>query len=365
MADTKRIDLPETCSPTSEMDFLDRYLTVWIFLAMIIGVGIGHFFPGFPAWMESLPVDPVAIGLVLMMYPPLAKVDYGRLPKVFKNGPVLGLSLFQNWILGPLLMYVLALIFVSSYPEFFVGLVMIGMARCIAMVLVWSDLADGSPEYTAGLVAFNSLFQIFTYGLYIWFFLAILTPALGFTGLATSIDIGIGQVFWAVAIYLGIPFVAGIISHYGLSAVKSRDWYDREFIPRIDPITLIALLFTVVMMFSTQGESIIANPVNVVIVAVPLIVYFAVMFFLSFWMGWQIGANYEQTTSLGFTAASNNFELAIAVAIAVFGIDSAVAFTTVIGPLVEVPVLITLVNAALWFRDSMDWSSSEPATQQL
>jgi ACR3 family arsenite transporter len=338
------------------MDFLDRYLTLWIFLAMAMGVGIGHYFPEFPVWMESLPIDPVAVGLVLMMYPPLAKVDYGRLPTIFRNGRVLGLSLVQNWVLGPLLMFGLALVFLRSYPDFFVGLVMIGMARCIAMVLVWSDLADGSPEYTAGLVAFNSLFQILTYGLYIWFFLAVLTPAVGFSSLAASINIGIEQVFWAVAIYLGIPFVAGIVSYYGLSAVQSREWYEREYIPRVDPLTLIALLFTVVMMFATQGESIVAEPSNVLVVAIPLVVYFVVMFLISFWMGWQIGANYEQTTSLGFTAASNNFELAIAVAIAVFGIDSAVAFTTVIGPLIEVPVLIALVNVALYFRNTLNWT---------
>lgn len=349
------LETPETCTGSTEMDFLDRYLTVWIFLAMILGVGLGHYVPSFPTWMDSLPVDPVAVGLVLMMYPPLAKVDYGQLPTVFRNGRVLGLSLFQNWILGPLLMFGLGLLFLRGYPDFFVGLIMIGMARCIAMVLVWSDLADGSPEYTTGLVAFNSLFQILTYGLYVWFFLSVLTPALGFTELATSIKISMGQVFTAVAIYLGIPFLAGIVSFYGLSGLKSRDWYQDEFIPRVDPLTLIALLFTVVMMFSTQGEAIVANPANVFIVAIPLIAYFVSMFLVSFFMGWQIGATYPQTTSLGFTAASNNFELAIAVAIAVFGIDSAVAFTTVIGPLIEVPVLIGLVNVALYFRETMQW----------
>jgi ACR3 family arsenite transporter len=353
--ETTTVDVPETCTGSDEMDFLDRYLTVWIFLAMIVGVGLGHYVPRFPNWMESLPVDPVAVGLVLMMYPPLAKVDYGQLPTVFRNGRVLGLSLFQNWILGPLLMFGLGLLFLREYPDFFVGLVMIGMARCIAMVLVWSDLADGSPEYTTGLVAFNSLFQILTYGLYVWFFLSILTPMLGFTSLATSVQINMGQVFRAVAIYLGIPFLAGIVSFYGGSALKSREWYEREYIPRIDPLTLIALLFTVVMMFSTQGEAIVANPTNVLIVAVPLVVYFVVMFLVSFFMGWQIGATYPQTTSLGFTAASNNFELAIAVAIAIFGIDSAVAFTTVIGPLIEVPVLIGLVNVALYFRETIPW----------
>ncbi|MFB6344294.1 MAG: ACR3 family arsenite efflux transporter [bacterium] len=342
-------------SGPGEMDSLDRYLTVWILLAMVVGVWLGHYVPEFPAWMTSLPVDPVAVGLILMMYPPLAKVDYGKLPTVFRNWQVLGLSLVQNWVLGPLLMFGLALLFLQGYPNFFVGLVMIGMARCIAMVLVWSDLADGSPEYTTGLVAFNSLFQILTYGFYIWFFLAVLTPALGFESLATSVDISMGQVFRAVAIYLGIPFLAGVVSFYGLSTVKSRDWYEREFIPRIDPLTLIALLFTVVMMFTTQGKTIVANPMNVIVVAIPLIVYFLVMFLASFYMGWQIGATYPQTTSLGFTAASNNFELAIAVAIAVFGIDSPVAFTTVIGPLVEVPVLIGLVNVALYCRKRFSW----------
>lgn len=356
-------NVAESCAPAGEsgggMDVLDRYLTLWILIAMVLGVGLGHFVPAFPTWMSSLPVDPVAVGLVLMMYPPLAKVDYGKLPAVFRNVRVLGLSLVLNWVLGPLLMFGIALVFLSGYPDFFVGLVMIGMARCIAMVLVWSDLADGSPEYTTGLVAFNSLFQVFTYGLYIWLFLSVLTPALGYSSLTSSLDIRMGQVFKAVAIYLGIPFAAGIASFYGLTGLTSREWYEREFIPRIDPITLIALLFTVVMMFSTQGEAIVADPMHVGIVAVPLVIYFVLMFLVSYLLAWIIGATYPQATSLGFTAASNNFELAIAVAIAVFGLDSPVAFTTVIGPLVEVPVLIALVNVALYFRRNVSWGVPE------
>jgi len=343
------------------MSFLDRYLTVWILLAMAAGVGLGYVYPGLPRAMESLPVDPVAVGLVVMMYPPLAKVDYGGLPTVFRNWRVLGLSLVQNWVVGPVLMFALALGFLAGYPEFFVGLVLIGMARCIAMVLVWNDLADGSPEYAAGLVAFNSVFQVVFYGAYVWFFLAVLTPALGFEGLAASVTVTPTQVFTAVAIFLGIPFVGGIASRYGLSRVKGEAWYEARFLPRVDPLTLVALLFTVVLMFSTQGETIVAEPASVLVVAAPLVVYFVVMFLVSFLMGHGIGADYSQTTTIGFTAASNNFELAIAVAIAVFGIGSKVAFATVVGPLVEVPVLLALVHVATYLRDALPWESTTRA----
>ena len=350
-----------SCGDPRSMSFLDKYLTVWILGAMLVGVGLGHFFPGVPEAIDSLPVDPVAIGLVVMMYPPLAKVKYGRLPTVFRNWRVLGLSLVQNWLIGPVLMFALAILFLAGFPEFFVGLVMIGMARCIAMVLVWNDLAEGSPEYVAGLVSFNSVFQIIFYGAYVWFFLSVLTPALGFESLAASVSISPGQVFSAVAIFLGIPFLGGIVSRYGLSGAKSEEWYEMEFLPRIDPLTLVALLFTIVLMFSTQGEAIVADPMSVITVAVPLVIYFVVMFFVSFLMGYWIGADYSKTTAIGFTAASNNFELAIAVAIAVFGIGSKVAFATVIGPLIEVPVLLALVNVALYFQERLDWGGAERA----
>ena len=355
------------------MSFLDRYLSVWILGAMAMGVALGHFYPGLPQAMEALPVDPVAVGLVVMMYPPLAKVDYGQLPTVFRNWRVLGLSLAQNWVIGPVLMFLLALAFLAGHPEFFVGLILIGMARCIAMVLVWNDLADGSPEYAAGLVAFNSVFQIVFYGAYVWFFLAVLTPALGFSGLATALTITPTQVLTAVAIFLGVPFLGGIASRYGLTRLKSETWYEASFVPRVDPLTLVALLFTIVLMFSTQGETIVADPTSVLVVAVPLVVYFVVMFLVSFFMGYWIGADYSKTTTIGFTAASNNFELAIAVAIAVFGIGSKVAFATVVGPLIEVPVLLALVNVALYFQRKFDWggatagglppTASEPAPE--
>ena len=349
------------CGDPRSISFLDRYLTVWILGAMAFGVALGHLYPGLPGWLESLPVDPVAVGLVVMMYPPLAKVDYGQLPAVFRNWRVLGLSLVQNWVIGPLLMFALALVFLAGYPEFFVGLVLIGMARCIAMVLVWNDLAEGSPEYAAGLVAFNSVFQIVFYGAYVWFFLSVLTPSLGFDGLATSVAITPAQVFTAVAVFLGIPFLGGVASRYGLTRVRGDEWYEERFLPRVDPLTLVALLFTVVLMFSTQGETIVADPASVLVVAAPLVVYFVVMFLVSFLMGYGIGADYSKTTTIGFTAASNNFELAIAVAIAVFGIGSKVAFATVVGPLVEVPVLLALVHVALRFREWLPWASTSDA----
>ncbi len=345
------------------MSFLDRYLTVWILGAMALGVLLGYTAPGITEPIEDLHL--VEIGLVLMMYPPLAKVEYRQLPTVFRKWRILGLSLLQNWLVGPTVMFGLAVVFFSGIvpglparPEFFLGLVFIGMARCIAMVLVWNDLADGSPEYAAGLVAFNSLFQILTYGLYIWFFALLLPPFFGMETLVAGIeafDVTPAQVFWAIAIFLGIPFAAGIVSRLvGVSTI-GEGWYEEQFIPTVDPLTLIALLFTVIVMFAMQGESIVAQPSDVLLIAVPLTIYFVVMFLISFWMGWEIGADYSTTTAIGFTAASNNFELAIAVAVAVFGVSSQVAFATVIGPLIEVPVLLALVYAALYFRRTIGW----------
>jgi ACR3 family arsenite transporter len=354
----------ESCGDPRSMDLLDKYLTVWIFLAMAVGVGLGYVAPSV--------VDPiqdyylVEIGLVLMMYPPLAKVDYGRLPTVFRQWKVLSLSLIQNWLIGPTLMFGLAVFFFSGLvpglparPEYFLGLVFIGMARCIAMVLVWNDLADGSSEYAAGLVAFNSVFQILTYGVYVWFFALFLPPLLGMDALVASIDafdITVVQVFRAIAVFLGIPFLAGILTRTGGVRLKGEEWYDESFVPTISPLTLVALLFTVVVMFATQGDAIIAAPTDVLLIAVPLTIYFVVMFFVSFAMGRGIGADYSTTTAIGFTAASNNFELAIAVAVAVFGVSSGVAFTTVIGPLIEVPVLLALVYVAIWFQQRIDWT---------
>ncbi|MCX2817993.1 ACR3 family arsenite efflux transporter [Haladaptatus sp. F3-133] len=344
------------------MDFLDKYLTVWIFGAMAIGVGLGYVAPSVTQPIQDLYL--VEIGLVLMMYPPLAKVDYRRLPTVFRNVRVLSLSLVQNWLIGPTLMFALAVIFfsglvpgLSARPEFFLGLVFIGMARCIAMVLVWNELADGSAEYAAGLVAFNSLFQILTYGFYVWFFGLFLPPLLGMDALAVglqSFDITPAQVFRAIAVFLGLPFSAGIATRLVGVHAKGEEWYAEEFVPRISPVTLVALLFTVVVMFATQGESIVAQPTDVLLIAIPLTVYFIVMFVVSFGMGRSIGADYSTTTAIGFTAASNNFELAIAVAVAVFGVGSGVAFATVVGPLIEVPVLLGLVHVALRLRRLFD-----------